>query len=102
VLPLVLVGLMAAGGLALAGWLWRARPAAPIPALAAGLAALICVQIGLGIATLLLQVPITLATAHQAGALLIVGLLAWLRFELRAGKSDALAQSSLPSAAPAG
>jgi len=45
----------------------RARPAADL------LLAMLALQIALGIATLLLAVPVTLAAAHQAGALLVFG-----------------------------
>ncbi len=58
---------------------WRARQAT----LAAGLMAL--VQVALGIATLLLAVPIAVAAAHQAGALLLAALLLWSAFELAGG-----------------
>jgi heme a synthase len=47
-----------------------ARRAAPA---AIGLAAVILLQAGLGIATLLSQVPISLALAHQAGAIVVLG-----------------------------
>jgi len=45
----------------------RARPAADL------LLAMLALQIALGIATLLLAAPVTLAAAHQAGALLVFG-----------------------------
>ncbi|HYG91737.1 MAG TPA: COX15/CtaA family protein [Azospirillum sp.] len=65
---------------------WRVR-VAELPGragMAAGLlAAMILVQIGLGIATLLTVVAIPLAAAHQAGALMVVGLLVWLLHELK-------------------
>jgi cytochrome c oxidase assembly protein subunit 15 len=35
------------------------------------------VQVGLGIVTLLFHVPIGLAAAHQAGALILFGLIVW-------------------------
>ncbi len=64
---------------------WRVR-AAVLPGhagLAAGLlGGMVLVQIGLGIATLLSVVAIPLAAAHQAGALMLVGLLVWLLREL--------------------
>ncbi|MBF0169352.1 MAG: COX15/CtaA family protein [Alphaproteobacteria bacterium] len=43
------------------------------------------VQVGLGIATLLLIVPVALGSAHQAGAMVLLGLLIWARHEIRAG-----------------
>jgi cytochrome c oxidase assembly protein subunit 15 len=48
---------------------------------AMGLVAL--AQFGLGIATLLMFVPVSVATAHQAGALTLFTLALWLAFELR-------------------
>jgi cytochrome c oxidase assembly protein subunit 15 len=39
-------------------------------------------QLALGIATLLLQVPVALGTAHQAGALVLFGLSVWLAHAL--------------------
>ena len=54
-------------------WFWlRTRRAAPRTKLAASLLLIVlAVQIALGISTLLLAVPIPLAAAHQAGALLV-------------------------------
>lgn len=46
-------------------------------------AAMILLQIALGIATLLTVVWIPVAAAHQAGAILVVSMLVWLQFELR-------------------
>lgn len=43
---------------------------------------MVFVQVGLGIATLLTQVNITLATLHQAGAFLVLALLTWLWHEI--------------------
>ncbi|MCM8611146.1 COX15/CtaA family protein [Accumulibacter sp.] len=40
-------------------------------------------QIILGIATLLLMVPVALGAAHQGGAMVVLGLLLWLNHELR-------------------
>jgi len=40
-------------------------------------------QIGLGIATLLLAVPVALGAAHQGGAMVVLALLLWLNHELR-------------------
>jgi cytochrome c oxidase assembly protein subunit 15 len=47
------------------------------------LAAFVPVQVALGIATLLLEVPIPLGVAHQGGAVLLLSAALWLRFELR-------------------
>jgi cytochrome c oxidase assembly protein subunit 15 len=52
---------------------WRRAPGSPLARRAAALAALALVQAGLGIATLLFVVPIGLALAHQALALLLLG-----------------------------
>ncbi len=41
------------------------------------------VQFLLGIATLLLVVPVWLAALHQAGALVLLGLGLWARHQLR-------------------
>jgi cytochrome c oxidase assembly protein subunit 15 len=41
------------------------------------------VQIALGIATLLLKVPVSLAALHQAGAMVLFGALLWVNHELR-------------------
>jgi cytochrome c oxidase assembly protein subunit 15 len=40
-------------------------------------------QIILGIATLLLAVPVALGAAHQGGAMVVLALLLWLNHELR-------------------
>ncbi|NQW00522.1 MAG: COX15/CtaA family protein [Rhodospirillales bacterium] len=59
----------------------------PTPALARrlanGLAGMACVQVGLGISTLLLAVPVALAALHQAGAVVLLGLATWLAFEMQ-------------------
>ncbi len=41
------------------------------------------IQPALGITTLLLVVPVSLATLHQAGALVLLGLLIWLLNEIK-------------------
>ena len=69
--------------LALAWRVWAARLPGRAGRVAALLAALIVVQIGLGIATLLTVVAIPVAAAHQAGALLVVGALVWLLHDLK-------------------
>ena len=43
----------------------------------------LAVQVTLGIATLLLAVPVTLAAAHQAGAMILFAASLWLAHELR-------------------
>ncbi|MDJ0893563.1 MAG: COX15/CtaA family protein [Alphaproteobacteria bacterium] len=71
-------------------WLWWYCYRAPISARARFaahcVALMVCVQLGLGISTLILVVPIPLAAAHQGGALLLFGLIIWLYFELRAAR----------------
>jgi cytochrome c oxidase assembly protein subunit 15 len=56
-------------------WWWRLRAAPAIPARARRAAhlllAMLLVQVTLGIATLLLVVPLPLAALHQAGAVLL-------------------------------
>ena len=47
------------------------------------LAAAVVVQLGLGISTLLLVVPISLAAMHQAGAMILFLIAIWTRFETR-------------------
>lgn len=44
-------------------------------------------QIGLGVATLLLAVPIPLAALHQMGAVMLIALLTWARHSVRTGRS---------------
>jgi cytochrome c oxidase assembly protein subunit 15 len=51
------------------------------------LLAMLGVQIALGVSTLLLAVPISLAAAHQAGAVLLFTLALWTTHELRHAQS---------------
>jgi cytochrome c oxidase assembly protein subunit 15 len=44
---------------------------------------MLIVQIGLGIATLLMVVPLPLAVAHQAGAMLLFTAALWVNHKLR-------------------
>ncbi|CAK0747654.1 Heme A synthase [Azospirillaceae bacterium] len=44
---------------------------------------MVVLQVGLGISTLLFEVPVSLATAHQAGAFVLLALLIWGRHDLR-------------------
>ena len=55
--------------------IWNEFPDARPPA--AMLTLWLAVQVALGIATLLLQVPVALGAAHQAGAMVLFGLLLW-------------------------
>jgi cytochrome c oxidase assembly protein subunit 15 len=57
-------------------WL-RRRGQSPAARPINGLAAMALLQVGLGIGTLLLQVPIPLAAAHQAGAVVLWTLALW-------------------------
>ena len=47
----------------------------------------VLIQIALGIATLLLAVPVGLGAAHQGGAMVVLGLLLWLNHELRVARA---------------
>jgi heme a synthase len=68
-------------------WFWFASRRAELPprALAAAtlLLAALAGQIALGIATLLLVVPLSLAALHQAGAVVVFTAAIWLRHNLR-------------------
>ena len=74
---MVAYALLAARALACAS-MWRGRAPRVAP-LAAALAGAIVLQAALGIVTLLHQVPIGLALAHQAGAMLVLALAAVAR-----------------------
>lgn len=71
-------------------WFWlKTRSAAvsvTVRQLASLLLVLVAVQISLGIATLLLAVPVALGTAHQGGAMAVFGVLVWLNHELRVAR----------------
>lgn len=54
-----------------------ARPAATLLLVWLG------IQVGLGISTLLLRVPVPLAAAHQAGAMILFGLVLWVNHAIR-------------------
>lgn len=64
----------------LVGWLWlRARNAEPhIRRAVTALTHMTVLQVGLGIATLLLVVPLPLAVLHQAGAAITFSLAVWV------------------------
>lgn len=61
---------------------------------AAGIAlfASLSLQVGIGIANVLLSLPLPLAVAHNAGAAVLVGVMVWINFSLRAAPAAALAQ----------
>jgi cytochrome c oxidase assembly protein subunit 15 len=61
--------------------IWNETPGARPVALL--LTLWLAVQVGLGIATLLLQVPVALAATHQAGAMVLFGLLIWANHAIR-------------------
>jgi len=61
--------------------IWTQTPAARPAALM--LTLWLAVQVGLGIATLLLQVPVALGAAHQAGAMVLFGLVIWANHAIR-------------------
>jgi heme a synthase len=73
-------------------WWWRVRATPAIPASARGAAhlllALLLVQVTLGISTLLLVVPLPLAAAHQAGAVLLFAAALHAAHALRRGVGD--------------
>ena len=63
----------------------RRAPLAPRARLAShALLGLLALQVTLGISTLLLAVPVPLAAAHQAGAVLLLACSLWVAAELRA------------------
>ncbi len=61
--------------------IWNEAPEARTPA--AVLTLWLAAQVALGIATLLLQVPVALGAAHQAGAMVLFGLLLWANHAIR-------------------
>ncbi len=72
-------------GLALAVQGWRKAPTHMLKKLAAAIGGMVLLQASLGIMTILTQVQIHVAVAHQAGAFLLLGLLvSWLYFMRRA------------------
>jgi len=78
--------MLAYASVALIAWLWIAVRRAPVPARARraanALAAMAVLQAVLGVATLLLVVPLPLAVLHQAGAALLFSLSLWTVYEL--------------------
>ena len=72
-------------GVAIATW-WRSRWLVLVPRarrVANGLLIMVCLQVALGISTLVLVVPVPLAAAHQTGAVILLTITLWLLFELR-------------------
>ena len=75
-------------------WRTLAAPLAPGARAACHLLlAALVLQVSLGIATLLLAVPVALAAAHQAGAALLLAASLWVAHELRVPASAPIAQS---------
>ncbi len=71
---------------AVAIFVWRVLRASPpvfVRRASVALAHIAVLQVGLGIATLLLVVPVPLAALHQAGAMALFTAALWLRFALR-------------------
>ena len=64
---------------------WRAALQRPARLALHALFAVVVLQFALGVSTLLLVVPIPLAAAHQAGAVLLLTAAILLRHTLRAG-----------------
>jgi cytochrome c oxidase assembly protein subunit 15 len=76
------LGALVAGGflLVLGGLLVR-RLATAAPGLA--LIATLLLQVGLGVGNVLLSLPLPLAAAHNAGAVLLLGVMVWINYRLR-------------------
>ncbi|MFC5300322.1 COX15/CtaA family protein [Azospira restricta] len=74
-------------------WFWFQLRRGPVSArarlAATALLVVLAAQIGLGIATLLLAVPVALGAAHQGGAMVVFGVLLWLNHELRVAPAAA-------------
>lgn len=72
-------------------WFWlklRSAPVSDNARLAATLLLVaLAIQIALGIATLLLAVPVALGAAHQGGSMVVFGVVLWLNHELRVGRT---------------
>jgi len=68
-------------------WFWYRLRSAPVSTRARNVASLLLLvlaaQITLGIATLLMAVPVPLGAAHQGGAMVVFCILLWLNHEIR-------------------
>lgn len=74
---------------AIATW-WRSRWIVLVQRarrVANGLLIIVCLQVTLGISTLIFAVPVPLAAAHQAGAVFLLTATLWLLYELRTPKT---------------
>ncbi len=83
-----------------------AVPAADLAPLAARLLpwvllGLLAARVALGIANVLLSLPLPLAVAHNAGAALLVATMVWINYRVRAGAAVAPRRTSLPRGQPA-
>lgn len=86
------IGALVAGGalLLLGGALCRRRATLDV---GVALLAALALQVGLGVANVLLSLPLPLAAAHNAGAALLVFVMVWVNFRLGAPRAQ-------PSVAP--
>lgn len=85
------------------GLWWAARRYALPPRLRLGyhlLLAMVAIQVSLGISTLLLHVPIPLASAHQAGAVVLLTLLVYVNHGLWEGRVEARKLGRATAATP--
>jgi cytochrome c oxidase assembly protein subunit 15 len=76
---------------------WRARNAGSprIRRAVTGLVLAAVVQVGLGIATLLLMVPVSVAALHQAGAVVLFTVALWVAHAMRPGSAAAPAAAGV-------
>ena len=65
---------------------WKAAVSSSARMAASVLLVVLLAQIGLGIATVLLAVPVGLGAAHQGGAMVVLGVLLWVNHEIRLGR----------------
>ncbi len=68
-------------------WCWRRRPAPAVRTTTHLLLLMAVIQVTLGISTLLLHVPVALASLHQTGALLVLTLVLLLNHRLRSAQA---------------
>jgi cytochrome c oxidase assembly protein subunit 15 len=74
----------ATGLVAVGGWLWaRARLGGDLPAAVNAVVLMALAQVALGVATLLMVVPVSVASAHQMGAMALLTLCLWAVHDLR-------------------
>jgi heme a synthase len=86
-------------------WFWWRTLAAPLDSrqrLACHLLlAVLALQVALGIATLVLALPVALAAAHQGGAVLLLGVSIWVAAELRSAETAPASHGPASQAAAA-